>query len=84
MGSSSNKGLFALVAQKGLTTKTLKGKRIGQSQISERHANFIVNLGGAKAADVLQLTELAQAEVRSRFGVELVLEVKLLGEWAAQ
>jgi UDP-N-acetylenolpyruvoylglucosamine reductase len=33
---------------------------------------------------VLQLTELAQAEVRSRFGVELVLEVKLLGEWAAQ
>jgi UDP-N-acetylmuramate dehydrogenase len=62
----------------------LKGKRIGQSQISERHANFIVNLGGAKAADVLQLTELAQAEVRSRFGVELVLEVKLLGQWTAQ
>jgi UDP-N-acetylmuramate dehydrogenase len=62
----------------------LKGKRIGQSQISERHANFIVNLGGAKAADVLQLTELAQAEVRNRFGVELVLEVKLLGEWSAQ
>jgi UDP-N-acetylmuramate dehydrogenase len=62
----------------------LKGKRIGQSQISERHANFIVNLGGARAADVLQLTELAQAEVRSRFGVELVLEVKLLGEWTAQ
>ena len=62
----------------------LKGKRIGQSQISERHANFIVNLGGAKAADVLQLTELAQAEVRNRFGVELVLEVKLLGEWAAR
>jgi UDP-N-acetylmuramate dehydrogenase len=62
----------------------LKGKRIGQSQISERHANFIVNLGGAKAADVLQLTEQAQAEVRNRFGVELVLEVKLLGEWSAQ
>jgi UDP-N-acetylmuramate dehydrogenase len=62
----------------------LKGKRIGQSQISERHANFIVNLGGAKAEDVLQLTELAQAEVRSRFGVELVLEVKLFGEWTAQ
>ena len=61
----------------------LKGKRIGQSQISERHANFIVNLGGAKAADVLQLTELARAEVRRQFGVELVLEVKLIGEWAA-
>lgn len=62
----------------------LKGKRIGQSQISERHANFIVNLGGARAADVLQLTELAQAEVRKRFGVELILEVKLLGEWTTQ
>jgi UDP-N-acetylmuramate dehydrogenase len=61
----------------------LKGKRIGQSQISERHANFIVNLGGARAAEVLQLTQLAQAEVRRQFGVELVLEVKLLGEWAA-
>ncbi len=60
----------------------LKGKRIGQCQISERHANFIVNLGGAKAADVFQLTELARAEVRRQFGVELVLEVKLLGEWA--
>jgi UDP-N-acetylmuramate dehydrogenase len=61
----------------------LKGKRIGQSQISERHANFIVNLGGARAADVLQLTQLAQAEVRRQFGVELILEVKLLGEWSA-
>jgi UDP-N-acetylmuramate dehydrogenase len=61
----------------------LKGRRIGQSQISERHANFIVNLGGARAADVLQLTQLAQAEVRRQFGVELVLEVKLLGEWRA-
>jgi UDP-N-acetylmuramate dehydrogenase len=61
----------------------LKGKRIGQSQISERHANFIVNLGGARAADVLQLTELAKAEVRRQFGVELVLEVKLLGDWPA-
>src|SRR5918996_3873242 len=61
----------------------LKGKRIGESQISERHANFIVNLGGAKAADVLQLTKPAQAEVRSRFGVELVLELKLMGAWPA-
>jgi UDP-N-acetylmuramate dehydrogenase len=60
----------------------LKGKRIGQCQISERHANFIVNLGGAKAADVFQLTELARAEVRRQFGVDLILEVKLLGEWA--
>jgi UDP-N-acetylmuramate dehydrogenase len=59
----------------------LKGKRIGQAQIAERHANFIVNLGGAKATDVRQLMALAQREVRQRFGVELIPEVKLLGEW---
>jgi UDP-N-acetylmuramate dehydrogenase len=62
----------------------LKGKRIGQSQISERHANFFVNLGGAKAAEVRELMELARAEVARRFGVELVPEVKYLGEWTAE
>ena len=60
----------------------LKGKRIGQSQISERHANFFVNLGGARAREVRQLMELAQAEVRRQFGVDLVAEVKFLGDWA--
>jgi UDP-N-acetylmuramate dehydrogenase len=59
----------------------LKGKRTGQAQISERHANFIVNLGGAKAADVRRLMDLARAEVKRRFGIELVAEVKYLGEW---
>jgi UDP-N-acetylmuramate dehydrogenase len=59
----------------------LKGKRIGQAQIAERHANFIVNLGGAKAEDVRRLMELARAEVRRQFGVELIAEVKLMGEW---
>jgi UDP-N-acetylmuramate dehydrogenase len=62
----------------------LKGKRIGQCQISERHANFFVNLGGAKASEVRQLMELARAEVRRQFGVELAAEVKLLGEWPAE
>ncbi|MGH7855343.1 MAG: UDP-N-acetylmuramate dehydrogenase [Candidatus Binatia bacterium] len=61
----------------------LKGKRIGQSQISERHANFFVNLGGAKAGEVRQLMKLAQAEVREKFGVELEAEVKLVGDWPA-
>jgi len=59
----------------------LKGKRIGHAQISERHANFIVNLGGAKAQDVHDLMDLAGAEVTQRFGVELIPEVRLLGEW---
>jgi len=59
----------------------LKGKRVGQAQIAERHGNFIVNLGGAKADDVRQLMELARSEVQRQFGVELIPEVKLLGEW---
>lgn len=59
----------------------LKGKRIGASQISERHANFFVNLGGARAAEVRELMDLARAEVARRFGVELVAEVKFVGEW---
>lgn len=59
----------------------LKGKKIGGAQISERHGNFIVNLGGAKSEDVRQLMELARAEVRTRFGIELEAEVRLLGNW---
>lgn len=59
----------------------LKGKRLGQSQISERHANFIVNLGGAKASEVRELMALSQAEVLRQFGVELVAEVKFIGDW---
>ncbi len=59
----------------------LKGKRIGQAQISERHANFIVNLGGAQASEVRALMELARSEVGRQFGVELVPEVKFFGEW---
>jgi UDP-N-acetylmuramate dehydrogenase len=61
----------------------LKGERIGQAQISERHANFIVNHGGAKADDVRRLMELARSEVHKQFGVELVAEVRLLGDWSA-
>jgi len=59
----------------------LKGRRVGQAQISERHANFIVNLGGAQAKHVRQLMDLARAEVKRQFAVELIAEVKLMGEW---
>jgi UDP-N-acetylmuramate dehydrogenase len=57
----------------------LKGKRIGAAQISEKHANFIVNLGGASAADVLALMAEMRARVRDRFGIELEPEVRLVG-----
>lgn len=59
----------------------LKGYRIGNAQISERHANFIVNLGGAKAEDVRGLIQVMQDTVRQKFGVELELEIELVGEW---
>lgn len=59
----------------------LKGYRIGNAQFSPKHANFIVNLGGASAADVLALIELARQRVREQFGVELELEIELVGRW---
>ena len=62
----------------------LKGTRAGACQISERHGNFIVNQGGAKAVEVRELMELAKREVQKKFGIELAPEVKLLGDWESQ
>lgn len=61
----------------------LKEKQIGRAQISAKHGNFIVNLGGASAEDIRQLMELARAEVQAKFGVDLIPEVKLLGRWSS-
>jgi UDP-N-acetylmuramate dehydrogenase len=59
----------------------LKGSTWGKAQISPRHANFIVNPGGASAADIVELIRLARRTVRERFGVELELELELRGDW---
>lgn len=59
----------------------LKGSTHGAAQISPRHANFIVNMGGASAADIVALIALARRTVRDRFGVELELEVEPRGDW---
>ena len=61
----------------------LKGLRIGGAEISTKHANFVVNVEGARATDVLALAERAQAVVRDRFGVELEREIIVLGEPAS-
>ncbi|ARU62294.1 UDP-N-acetylenolpyruvoylglucosamine reductase [Tumebacillus avium] len=58
----------------------LKGTRIGGAQISELHGNFIVNTGGAKAADVLQVIELVQRTIKQKYGYELHPEVRIVGE----
>ena len=62
----------------------LKGRRIGGAQISEKHANFIVNLGGASADDVLALMAEMRNRVFERFGIELEPEVRVIGQTADQ
>jgi UDP-N-acetylmuramate dehydrogenase len=57
----------------------LRGHRIGGAQISPRHANFIENADGAKAADAIALMAEARRRAREEFGVELVHEVQFLG-----
>jgi UDP-N-acetylmuramate dehydrogenase len=60
----------------------LKGHRVGNAAWSDVHANFVVNLGGATAREVLALVNLARARVRERFGIVLEPEVRLMGEFA--
>ncbi|MFZ0133066.1 MAG: UDP-N-acetylmuramate dehydrogenase [Desulfobacterales bacterium] len=57
----------------------LKGRQIGGARVSEKHANFIVNAGGATAGDILDLMELVQGRVSAEFGIDLVPEVKIVG-----
>ncbi len=59
----------------------LKGARVGQAMVSPLHANFIVNLGGAKASDVLQLMRSIQKTVYGKFQVQLETEVRLIGDF---
>ncbi len=58
----------------------LKGLRIGGARVSPVHANFVENLGRAKASDVLGIVESVRGKIRSEFGVELELEMRILGE----
>jgi UDP-N-acetylmuramate dehydrogenase len=58
----------------------LKGARVGAAQVSEKHANFIVNLGGATAKDVVSLMRRVKKEVLEREGIELEEEIKIVGE----
>ncbi|MCL5265530.1 MAG: UDP-N-acetylmuramate dehydrogenase [Chloroflexi bacterium] len=59
----------------------LKGFTIGRAQVSPKHANFIVNLGGASASDVVQLIQLCKEKVKERFGAELTEEIRMVGEF---
>ncbi len=59
----------------------LKGTRIGGAEISTVHGNFFINHGEARASDVRALIDLTRNTVRQKFGVELELEIELIGDW---
>jgi UDP-N-acetylmuramate dehydrogenase len=58
----------------------LKGRRVGDAQVSEKHANFVVNIGRARAADVIALIKQVGRTVEERTGITLELELKIVGQ----
>ena len=64
----------------GVLTRAGLLRSVRGAQVSEKHAGFIVNTGGATATDILALIDLVQREVEERFGVRLETEVRVLGE----
>ena len=60
----------------------LKGTRVGNAEISSIHANFFINHGETQASDIRALISLTQKTVFEKFGVELELEVELVGDWS--
>lgn len=57
----------------------LKGTTVGKAQVSDKHPNFIINLGGASADDVLKLIDLVKEKVNSMYGIHLEVEVQMVG-----
>jgi len=56
----------------------LKGTRVGNAVISEKHGNFFINMGGAGSGDILKLAEICQNKVKEKFGVDLEFEIKII------
>ena len=67
-------------AGKWIEEAGLKGFRIGQAMVSDRHANFIINLGKAKAEEVIRLMEFVEKKIYEEKGISLEREVKVVGE----
>ncbi|MFA6992192.1 MAG: UDP-N-acetylmuramate dehydrogenase [Candidatus Gracilibacteria bacterium] len=59
----------------------LKGKKIGGAQISQKHGNFILNLGNAKSQDIKKLAKFARSKVKQKFGIILQEEVQIMSEF---
>jgi len=59
----------------------LKGLAVGDAVVADRHANFILNMGRAAAADVRELAERVRGAVKDKFGIELEYEIRIVGDW---
>ncbi len=59
----------------------LKGARIGNAEVSPVHGNFFINHGNTKAEDIRALIQLVQKTVKEKQGIDLELEVELIGDW---
>lgn len=78
-GEEDESSSLSFAAARMIEECGLKGKRIGNVKISEKHTNFIVNLGQGKAKDVKKLIELAKKRVKNKFGIDLKEEICYLG-----
>lgn len=77
---SGNSIAVGLAAGAAIDACGLKGRQVGGVKFSEKHANWLMNCGEAKMADVLAITKMAQEAVEAKFGIHLEREVLLLGE----
>lgn len=67
-------------AAKLIEDSGLKGMRVGDAEVSEKHSGFIINKGNATAKDILDLIKLVQNTVKDKFNVDLFTEVRIMGE----
>ncbi|MBI2031848.1 MAG: UDP-N-acetylmuramate dehydrogenase [Candidatus Levybacteria bacterium] len=76
--SIKNDPFPVLPTAKLIAFSDLPGRRVGDAQVSEKHPNFIINLGNAKADDVLELIKIVKKTIKEKFGVELEEEITII------
>ena len=79
LGEEDKSSSLSFAAARMIEECGLKGKKVGNVKISEKHSNFIVNLGNGKAKDVIKLIKLIKQKVKKKFGVTLEEEIQFLG-----
>lgn len=67
-------------ASKLIDDTGLRGLSCGKAQVSEKHCGFLINNGGAKASEVLELIDMVREKVKDKFGIELEPEVRIIGK----